>query len=113
LRRIALRCHALARLLGQALAPESAAYFDTLSFAVGGAQRDIRARALEKQVNLRWIGEARVGVSVDETTTPEDIADLAFVLTGGDGGVAERARALSAEPEAIPPAKGALSIGVL
>jgi glycine dehydrogenase len=104
LRRIALRCHALARLLAQVLAPESTAYFDTLSFAVGAAQRDIRARALERQVNLRWIGEARVGVSVDETTTPEDIADLAWVLTGRDGGIAERARALGAEPEAIPPA---------
>ncbi|MDH4326264.1 MAG: aminomethyl-transferring glycine dehydrogenase, partial [Betaproteobacteria bacterium] len=104
LRRIALRCHALARLLAQTLTPESAAYFDTLSFAVGAAQRDIRARALEKQVNLRWIGEQRVGVSVDETTTPEDVADLAWVLTGKDGGIAERARALSAEPGAIPPA---------
>ncbi|MDH4175192.1 MAG: aminomethyl-transferring glycine dehydrogenase, partial [Betaproteobacteria bacterium] len=104
LRRIALRCHALARLLAQTLTPESAAYFDTLSFAVGAAQRDIRARAIEKQVNLRWIGEQRVGVSVDETTTPEDVADLAWVLTGKDGGIAERARALSAEPGAIPPA---------
>ena len=104
LRRIALRCHALARLLAQTLTPESAAYFDTLSFAVGPAQRDIRERAIEKQVNLRWIGEQRVGVSVDETTTPEDIADLAWVLTGKDGRIAERARALGAEPEAIPPA---------
>jgi len=104
LRRIALRCHALARLLAQVLAPESAAYFDTLSFAVGAAQRDIRARALDKQVNLRWLGEARVGVSLDETTTPEDVADLAWVLTGMDDGVAARARALGAEPGAIPPA---------
>ena len=104
LRRIALRCHALARLLAQAVAPESAAYFDTLSFAVGAAQREIRARAIEKQVNLRWIGAQRVGVSVDETTTPEDIADLAWVLTGRDGGIVERARALGAEPAAIPPA---------
>jgi glycine dehydrogenase len=102
LRRIALRCHALARLLGQALAPESAAYFDTLSFAVGGAQREIRARALEKQVNLRWIGEACVGVSIDETTTLEDVADLAWVLTGKDSGVRERARTLATGPEAIP-----------
>jgi len=104
LRRIALRCHALARLLAQAMAPESSAFFDTLSFAVGAAQRDIRARAGDKQVNLRWIGEARVGVSVDETTTLEDVADLAWVLTGKDCGIAERARALGAGPEAIPPA---------
>jgi glycine dehydrogenase len=104
LKRIALRCHALARLLAQTRAPESRAFFDTLSFAVGAAQRDIRARAIEKQVNLRWIGEERVGVSVDETTTLEDVADLAWVLTGKDCGVAERARSLGAEPEAIPSA---------
>ncbi|MGH8708666.1 MAG: aminomethyl-transferring glycine dehydrogenase, partial [Burkholderiales bacterium] len=104
LRRIALRCHALARLLAQALRPESDAFFDTLSFAVGGAQRDVRKRAEEKRVNLRWIGEQRVGASVDETTTLEDIDDLAWVLTGKDCGVAERARSPGAEPEAIPAA---------
>jgi glycine dehydrogenase len=106
LKRIALRCHALARLLAQsvapALRPESAAYFDTLSFAVGAAQRDIRSRATQKQLNLRWIGGDRVGVSLDETTTPEDVADLAWVLTGNDGGVAARVGTLGAGPEAIP-----------
>ncbi len=108
LKRIALRCHALARLLAQSVAPafvpESNAFFDTLSFSVGAAQGELRARAEERRVNLRWIGESRVGVSVDETTTPEDVADLVWVLTGKDGGVAEHARALGAGPEAIPPA---------
>ena len=104
LRRIALRCHALARLLAQAMAPEANAFFDTLSFAVGAAQREIRTRADEKQVNLRWIGADRVGVSMDETTTLEDVADLAWVLTGKDCDIAARARALGAGPEAIPPA---------
>jgi len=107
LRRIALRCHALARLLAQAVAPalrpESGAYFDTLSFSVAAAQRDIRARAEQRQVNLRWIGEQRIGVSLDETTTPGDVADLAWVLTGKDGDVAGRIGALGAGPEAIPP----------
>jgi glycine dehydrogenase len=102
LRCIALRCHALARLLAQALPPESEAYFDTLSFAVGTAQREISARADEERINLRWLGEQRVGVSVDETTTVEDIADLAWVLTGKDGGGPERASALGAGPDAIP-----------
>ncbi len=102
LRRIALRCHALARLLAQALAPESGAFFDTLTFAVGTAQGALRQRAEEKRVNLRWIGDARVGVSVDETTTLEDIADLAWVLTGKDGDVRKRASTLGTGPEAIP-----------
>jgi glycine dehydrogenase len=93
LQRIALRCHALARLLAQAMTTESGAFFDTLTFAVGGAQRDIRRRAERKRINLRWIGEQRVGVSLDETTTLEDVADLAWVLTGKDCGVTERGRA--------------------
>ncbi len=104
LQRIALRCHALARLLAQAMTPESSAFFDTLSFAVGGAQGDIRRRAEEMRINLRWIGGERVGVSLDETTTLEDVADLAFVLTGKDAGIAERARRLDAAAAAIPPA---------
>jgi len=104
LTRIALRCHALARLLAQARQPESGAYFDTLTFQVGAAQREIRARAADKRINLRWIGEARVGVSVDETTTLADAADLAWVLTGRDAGLAERAAALGDEPAAIPAA---------
>ncbi|MDH4096544.1 MAG: aminomethyl-transferring glycine dehydrogenase, partial [Betaproteobacteria bacterium] len=104
LRRIALRCHALARLLAGLLKPEADTYFDTLTFPVGVAQREIRARAAERRINLRWIAEDRVGLSVDETTTLEDAADLAWVLTGKESDLATRAAALGDGPEAIPPA---------
>ena len=104
LRRIALRTHMMARLLVDAaasLASESPAYFDTVSFKVKSAT-DVRTRAAEKRINLRWIGEDRVGISVDETTTLADVADLAWVLTAHHVNVHERARTFATDAAAIP-----------
>jgi glycine dehydrogenase len=80
LRRIALRTHRMARRLAAALAPENAAFFDTLTWRIDAGA--VRRRAEEKRINLRYLGEQRVGVTVDETTTLADVADLAWVLTG-------------------------------
>jgi glycine dehydrogenase len=80
LRRIALRTHLMARRLAGALAPEYSSFFDTLTFRVDA--RAVGRRAEEKRINLRYIDGERVGVTVDETTTPADVADLAWVLTG-------------------------------
>jgi len=106
LRRIALRAHFMARLLvrsvNMALEPESPAYFDTVTFNVGSTQSNVRKLAATKRINLRWIGADRVGVTLDETTTIEDIADIAWALTGHHANVHERAQALGTGPEAIP-----------
>jgi glycine dehydrogenase len=80
LRRIALRTHLMARRLAGALAPEHSAYFDTLVFRVD--QDAVRRRAEEKRINLRYLEPGFVGITVDETTTLADVADLAWVLTG-------------------------------
>jgi glycine dehydrogenase len=104
LRRIALRVHLLARLLADAAAPlecESPAYFDTLGFRVKNPA-EVRARATEQRINLRWIGADRVGVTMDETTTLADVADLAWVLTGHHVNVHERAQTLAVGAEAVP-----------
>jgi len=102
LRRIALRTHLMARTLAAAVAPEYPAFFDTLSVRVDAAA--VRRRAVEKRMNLRYLDGARVGVTLDETTTLEDVADLAWVLTGAPFAAAARARELPAGPAAIPPA---------
>ena len=80
LRRIALRTHLMARRLATALAPENSAFFDTLTWRLdaGAARR----RAEEKRINLRYLDAQRVGVTLDETTTVADVADLAWALTG-------------------------------
>ncbi|HEX9183510.1 MAG TPA: aminomethyl-transferring glycine dehydrogenase [Burkholderiales bacterium] len=96
LRRIAERTHLMARLLAAALAPESPAWFDTLTWRLD--QAAARRRAEERRINLRYLGGDRVGATLDETTTLADVADLAWVLTGRDF---DAARA-SAAPAAIP-----------
>ncbi|MBM3346458.1 MAG: aminomethyl-transferring glycine dehydrogenase, partial [Betaproteobacteria bacterium] len=104
LRRIALRTHLMARLLVNAassLVPDSSAFFDTVTFTVKAAA-DIRARAAERRINLRWIGADRVGVTMDETTTLADVADLAWVLTAHHVNVQERAQTFATDAAAIP-----------
>ena len=80
LRRIAARTHLMARRLAAALKPEFSAYFDTLVFRVD--QDAVRRRAVERRINVRYLKNDSVGITLDETTTPADVADLAWVLTG-------------------------------
>ncbi len=104
LRRIALRTHFMARLLAGAASAtklESASFFDTITCKVP-AGSGVKQRAEEKRVNLRWVSPERVGISVDETTTLDDVADLAWVLTGHHVNVHERAKTLSTGADAIP-----------
>jgi len=100
LRRIALRVHLMARLLAAAAAPESDAFFDTLTWRADAAA--VRKRALERRVNLRYLEDGRVGATLDETTTVGDVADLAWILTGRPFDAAASLATLGAGPEAIP-----------
>jgi glycine dehydrogenase len=100
LRRIALRTHLMARLLAEAVPPESSAYFDTLTFRV--EQDAVRGRARERRMNLRYFESNSVGVTLDETTTLADIVDLAWVLAEKVFDAGRRAKFHSAEPQAIP-----------
>src|SRR3981189_2667318 len=53
-------------------APQSEAFFDTVTVKAGGKQKEISRRARGKKINLRN-GEPALGIAVDETTTPEVI----------------------------------------
>lgn len=92
LRRIALRIHRNAetlaaglRRLGRRVVHEQ--FFDTLRVDTGdvGAEAVLRA-ARDRRINLRALDAASVGISLDETTSAEDIAELlsAFAAAGGD-----------------------------
>jgi glycine dehydrogenase len=50
-------------------APQSDAFFDTVTVEAGAKQGEIVARALTEKINLR-IGEHTLGIALDETTTP-------------------------------------------
>jgi glycine dehydrogenase len=74
---IARRVHRRASVLAAGLrqlgfAPRSDAFFDTVTVDVGARQNEIVARALAEKINLR-IGDARLGIALDETSTAADI----------------------------------------
>lgn len=68
--------------------PLATTFFDTVTVAVGDKQNDIVARALESGINLRIVaaGEADIGaalgISLDETTTP-DVVETVWRAFGG------------------------------
>jgi glycine dehydrogenase len=84
LRRIARNVHGLTVALEKAIAKlgyeqNNAIYFDTLEIRVGSAER-IRVIAEAKQVNFRYIDEYTIGVSLDETTTVEDVHTIVSIF---------------------------------
>jgi glycine dehydrogenase len=87
LRRIAERVHRLTGLLARGLRdagfnPENQHFFDTLTLQAG-AQRDaILARAVDLGMNLRPLGEDRLSIALDETTTAEDVDRILQAVTG-------------------------------
>ena len=82
LERIARRAHFMARLLAACIGkPSHAAFFDTVVFELHAGDA-VHRRASAKRINLRYIDAARVGVSFDELTSLEDVADVAEVLSG-------------------------------
>ena len=101
LRKIAQRTHLMARTLATAIHPESATFFDTLTFRVD--IEAVRKRAEAKRINLRYLERPRVGVTLDETTTLNDIADLAEVLTGAPFDATTRAAELAVAADAAIP----------
>jgi len=88
LRTIAQRIHRLTGILAsglqsRGLAPRHAAFFDTLSLNVDAATRAaILARAAQAGINLRIDQPGRLGISLDECTTPAEVDTLWQVLLG-------------------------------
>ncbi|MDB6061271.1 MAG: hypothetical protein JWM78_1374, partial [Verrucomicrobiaceae bacterium] len=81
LRRIAQRVHRLTQIFAEGLQQlgikcDHEFYFDTLTLTVGAQQNAIIARAETAQINLRKIGADKIGISFDETTTPDHVAQL-------------------------------------
>lgn len=88
LTRIATRLHQLTaalaegvRRIGLRVVHED--YFDTLRIDLGAqSAADVMKRSIASRINLRRLSQREVGVSLDETTTPADVADLLAVLSG-------------------------------
>jgi glycine dehydrogenase len=62
-------------------APRSEAFFDTVMVEAGARKDEIIARGLAEKINLR-IGDATLGIALDETTTPA-IVEAVWRAFGG------------------------------
>jgi glycine dehydrogenase len=84
---IANRIHRLSNILANGLAKLgintlNKSWFDTLTFEVGDKQSTIIERAEAANINLRIIDDNKVGISLDETTSSDDIETLWAVISG-------------------------------
>jgi len=57
-------------------------FFDTLTISTKGKTKEIIDRALSKECNLRIVDEDTLGVSLDETSSLEDVTDLLTIFIG-------------------------------
>lgn len=87
LKRIARRIHAMTALLSAELRSaglkvRSAQVFDTV-VVEGPAQAldAMQKRGIEKQINFRRLSETALGISLDETTREQELAEVLSVLT--------------------------------
>ncbi len=104
LTRIARRVHRLTCILADALRDASIAvsgdFFDTLHVS-GIDARSVHEKAAASSINLRRIDATSVGISLDETTTREDIVALAGLFGAPIDVDALDARATDAIPAAL------------
>jgi glycine dehydrogenase len=87
LKQIAQRVNLLTMTLAQALEKcghtvSHSAFFDTIRVELKGISSDeVRARAAAKQINLRYFAGNAIAISLDETVSKQDLADLIELFT--------------------------------
>ncbi len=83
-------------------APTSAGFFDTLTIDAGTKRNAIVAAAEAARINLRVIGETKIGIALDETTAPETI-EAVWRCFGGNLPFADIAAGMPPDaPPALP-----------
>lgn len=94
LKAIAGRIHALAKVLEFELnklgyEQVNSCFFDTLKINAGEDSEDklqrIQALANEAQINFRYIGNRHIGISLNETTQPEDVRKIVGIFAKACG----------------------------
>ncbi|WP_314408238.1 aminomethyl-transferring glycine dehydrogenase [Pseudomonas kuykendallii] len=88
LTQIARRVHGLTAILAAGLvemgyAIEQESFFDTLTLATGEKTAALHAKAREARINLREVDAGRLGLSLNETTTPADVEALWAIFADG------------------------------
>ena len=90
LQRIAQRVHMLTSVLAEGLSqngltPKNTSWFDTLTLSTGERTAAIIKAAEAREINLRLVDKNTLGVSLDETSTTDDVAALWHLLVGETG----------------------------
>ncbi|NUA30165.1 aminomethyl-transferring glycine dehydrogenase [Cupriavidus basilensis] len=88
LKRIAQRVHRLTATLAGGLeqlgyARTNATFFDTLTLETGFNTEALHASATARGINLRHAGATRIGISLDETASREDVVTLLEIFAHG------------------------------
>merc|ERR1740130_1620276 len=97
LKDIASRVHGLAGVVREGaratsgctvLSPDSSSFFDTFQVDVSGAAGGVAGvveRAVSRGINVRVVDGSVVGISMDETHSRADVANLIFAFSGDEG----------------------------
>jgi glycine dehydrogenase len=109
LERIARRVQRLAGILATGLGHlgiglENDSFFDTLTLSVPGRAEMYLAKAREAGINLRLAGPGRLGISLDETTSREDVQKLLEIFAGFGAEVPQVAELDGEAKQGIPAA---------
>ena len=90
LRTIAGRVHAFTRILATELADlgfalEHDHFFDTVCIDAGKHLEAVRREALARRMNFRYVDDRRIGISLDETTGAEEVAEILAAFAAARG----------------------------
>jgi len=108
LKAIAERTHGLAISLSSTLKnlgyeQLNSSYFDTIRFDLGDLKGGIHAYCLDNEINLNYVGNT-VTISVDETTTFEDITLIAKIFARAKGIAGDQVEVIEHVETVIPSA---------
>jgi len=95
---IATRIHERATALATALQGKgvkltTTQYFDTIQ--IEGNEAAIKTAAEAKGINFRYFGTGHIGISVNETTTVEDLKEIVQIVAGSDASIGNGSSAIS------------------
>ena len=85
LKKIAERVHGLTKVLDKGLTQlghkvRHTHYFDTICVDVAGLSETIRQTSRENKINFRYFDDHSIGISLDETTTLEDVQAILAIF---------------------------------
>jgi len=105
IRRIAERVHRLTSVLAHGLHQAgvkviSETWFDSIVVDVGATAAVVHLRAVEAGFNLRHMADGRIGISMNEIVTTEDVSVLLKLISGGAAGEPDDAGAADGIPVA-------------